>query len=462
MKCVILFCTIAAVVAVAQVRLPSFTRKTLPNGVVLQLMERRDVPMATLSVAVRGGAEADPPEKAGLASVTADALRRGTKSRSAGEFSEQLDFIGASWSASVDEQAARITTECLSKDLDRALELLADAVLNPVFPEDEIKKLLEQRIDGVKALKDDPRTLPSRYFREFFYPAGHPYRRQRGGDELTLARIGREDLVRFHRERYVGRNLIVTVVGDIDAEKLAGRLEEIFGAALAGERYGWASDVPPLGHSEPRLLLVDKPGATQSYFVIGRPGIHRTHPDRIPLILVNTLFGGRFTSLLNDELRVNRGLTYGAYSRLEQRRLPGALAIVSYTGTATTKEAIDVALEVLKRFHERGVTEEQLASAKAYVKGRFPTQKLETSGQLASILTALEIFGLDASEIDEYFQRIDQVTVEKANAVVRKYYRPENLQFVVVGDAAKIREQLRGYAKSWKETEASRPGFRAD
>ncbi len=462
MKCFVLLFAIAAMVALAQVRLPSFTRRTLANGVVLQLMEKRDVPMATLSVAVRGGAEADPAEKAGLASVTAEALRRGTKSRTAAEFSEQLDFIGAGWSVNMDEQSARIATECLSKDLDRALDLLADAVLHPVFPEDEVKKLLRQRIDGVRALKDDPRTLPSRYFREFFYPAGHPYRRQRGGDELTLARISRDDLAAFHRRQYVGRNLIVTVVGDIDAAKLAARLEEIFGAAPAGERYEWVADVPPLGHEKPRLLLVDKPGATQSYFIIGRPGIHRTHPDRVPMILVNTLFGGRFTSLLNDELRVNRGLTYGAYSRVDQRRLPGALALVSYTGTATTREAIDVSLEVLKRFHEKGVTAEQLASAKAYVKGRFPTQSLETSAQLASVLVTLEIFGLGPEEIDEYFQRIDAVTVEKANEVVRKYYRAENLQFVVVGDASKIKDQLGGYAEQIKVVPASRPGFGAD
>ncbi len=462
MKLLMLFCTVAAITAAAQVKLPSYTRRVLPNGVVLQVLEKRDVPMVTLSVAVRGGAESDPPGKAGLASVTAEALRRGTKSRSATQFSEQLDFMGASWSVNVDEQSARITTECLSKDLDRALDLLADAVLHPVFPEDEVKKLLQQRIDGVRALKDDPRTLPSRYFREFFYPPGHPYRRQPGGDELTLARIGRVDLVSFHKERYTGGNLIVTVVGDIESGKVAAKLADIFGAAPAGKSYQWVSDAPPVRHAKPRLLLVDKPGATQSYFIIGRPGIHRTHPDRVPMILVNTLFGGRFTSLLNDELRVNRGLTYGAYCRLDQNRLPGALAIVTYTGTATTREAIDVALEVLGRFHEKGVTEEQLASAKAYVKGRFPTHSLETSGQLASILTTLEIFGLDASEIDEYFPRIDAVTPEQANAVIKKYYRPENLQFVVVGDASKIKDQLRGYGDPIKVVPAARPGFHPD
>ena len=205
---------------------------------------------------------------------------------------------------------------------------------------------------------------------------------------------------------------------------------------------------------------VDKPDATQTYFAIGQPGIHRTHPDRTVLWLVNTLFGGRFTSMLNDELRVNSGLTYGAASRLDENRLPGAITISTFTSTETTEKAVDLALDVLGRLAGKGITAEQLASAKAYLKGTFPTENLETADQLAGVFGDLELFGLSRGEVDDLFARIDAVTLEQANAAAKKHYRAGGLVFLLLGNASKIRAAAKKYAPDFTEMPITAPGFR--
>jgi len=442
----------------AQVKLPPYTRQTLPNGVVLVLMPKHDVPLTSVEVVIRGGAESDPADMSGLASVTAELLRRGTATRTADKFSEEADFIGATFQTGSNEQATIVSTEFLSRDTTRALDLITDAVLHPSFPEPEVKKVLSQRIDAARALKDDPQPAAGVYFRAFFYGAAHPYGRP--ADELTLARITRDSIIDYHRRTYTAKNMTVVAVGDFEEPAMAAKLSSAFSAVSGGSTYFWASAPPPSRSTSPRLLLVDKPDATQTYFWIGQPGIHRTHPDRIALWIVNTLFGGRFTSMLNDKLRVNSGLTYGALCRLDTLRLPGSIGITTFTPTETTAKAIDLALDVLKRLGEKGITAEQLASAKAYIKGGYPTQHLETADQLAGVLGEMELYGLGRAEVDDLFSKIDSVTLETANAAARKYYSADGLTFLLLGNAAKIREAARKYAPNIIERPITAPGIR--
>lgn len=449
---------IAAASLGAQVRLPEYTRETLPNGAVVIVAPRPGVPLVSLQVIVKGGAESDPPGKGGLASVTADLLRRGTRARTADQFSDEIDFMGARYATHVAPEATFVSAEFLSKDAARALDLIGDALLHPAFPEAEVKKALAERIEQAKAVKDSPQAAIGAYFQAFFFGPDHPYAHRANGDELTLARITRADIAAYHARLYAAKNLIVVAAGDFEAADMRAQLARAFGAA-AGEAHRWAKDPLPARSATPRLLLVDRPGSAQTYFRIGNPGITRTDPDRVPVWLVNTLFGGRFTSMLNDELRVNSGLTYGAHSQADENRLTGRVAIATYTRTADTGKAIDLALEVTRRLREKGITAEQLASAKAYVKGGYPTERLETSEQVAGILGELELFGLGRDDVDGLFARIDAVTLDQANAAAKKYFGAGNLVFAVVGDASKIREGMRKYAPSVIETAISKPGF---
>ena len=442
--------TVAAVFALAacaplaaQVKLPPYTREVLPNGAVVYLMQRTGLPLVSFRVLVKGGTESEPAALAGLSSVTAELLRRGTAQHTAAQFAEELDGLGGTFGAGSTEEATMISAEFLKKDFDRGMALVADATLRATFPEDEVRKALARRVDGVKAAKDNPGGAINGFYRSFFFGSGHPYGLV--PDEASYDRIRRDDIAEYHKRIYVGRNLIVIVAGDFDPAAAKVRVAETFGAAPAGSAYKWVEDRPPASNSSPRVLLIDKPDATQTYFMIGQPGVRHTTPDRVALTLMNTLFGGRFTSMLNDELRVNSGLTYGAASRVEMARLTGGIYISTYTKTESTAQAIDLALDVLKRFQEKCITAEQLDSAKAYVKGTYPPRTVQTADQIATVLGEMELFGLGRDEVDEFFARVDAVTLEQANAVARKYYRTQNLTFVLLGNAAKIREVASKY-----------------
>jgi len=444
-----------------QVRLPRYTRETLENGAVLGLSARKGVPLVSVLVLVKGGAEADPAGKAGLARTTAELLRRGTPARTAGRFSEELDFMGATYSAHVDAQSTSIAMEFLAKDAERALDLLAGAVLHPAFPEAEVKKALSEEIEEAKAAKDSPMSAAALYFQTFFFGSTHPYGRPARGDELTLRGVDRAAIAAHHAQMYVGANLIVAAAGDFDPVVMRAKLAKAFGAAPAGEPYEWQKDRPASTAPGPRLLLVDKPDATQTYFWIGNPGIKRTDADRVAVWVVNTLFGGRFTSMLNEELRVNSGLTYGASSRVDENRLTGRISLFSYTRTDSTEKAIDMALATLQRLREKGLSSEQLASAKAYLKGTYPPSRLETSDQIASMMGELELFGLGRDEVDNLFARIDAVTLDQANEAIRRHFGAGALTFTLVGNTAKYRDAVKKYAPNAVEIPITAPGVSA-
>jgi zinc protease len=441
----ILFAFLAAAsLQFGQAKLPQYTKETLSNGAVIAMMPRSGVPLVHFRVLIKGGVESDPPEKAGLANVVVSLLRRGTTKRSAEQFAEELDFLGGSFNAAFDGQlgsATAISSEFLSKDFDKGLDLLADAVLHPAFTESEVRKEVARHVDGLKSVKDNAQASIGMYFRSTFYGRAHPYGNP--PDEKTVSSIERKDIIDYHAKFYCGKNMLIVVTGDFDPVSAKAKLAQVFGAAPAGTAYAWRT-APALSRKG-QMLLIDKPDATQTYFQIAQPGIDKKNPDRATLEIINTLFGGRFTSMLNDELRVNSGLTYGASSQLAQNRLPGAIVISTYTKNDTTTQAIDMALDVLKRLNEKGISAEQLASAKAYVKGLYPTQRLETMDQLASLIGEIELYGLGRDEVDGYFARIDGITLEHANATIKKYYKTGDLTFVVLGAADKIREQMKKY-----------------
>ncbi len=455
-----LILVLASAALFGEVRLPPFTRQTLPNGVTVELMPRPGVPLVGFRVLVNGGAEAEPANLSGLASITAQLLRKGTAQRTADQFSEELDFLGGTFQTpeATQSPASVITAEFLKKDFDRGLDLVSDAVLHASFPEPEVRKLLAQRIDAAKSIKDNPQAAIGLYFAAFFFGSSHPYGRV--PDEATLSRIQRQDIVDFHARNYCGKNLVVIVSGDFEPAAVTQKIRDAFGGVPPGEVFQPVK--APSTPAGPRLLLIDKPDATQTYFYIGQPGIDRTNPDRVKLMLVNLLFGGRFTSLLNEELRVKSGLTYGATSIVQQSRIPGATIIASYTKTETTEKAIDMALDVLKRLREQGVTADQLASAKAYLKGTFPTQRLETTDQIATALGDMAIYHLGKDDIDDLFSRIDAVSLEDANPIARNYYRDRDLTFVLLGNASKIRDAAKKYAPKMMEVPITKSGFAVD
>ncbi|MGH9815855.1 MAG: M16 family metallopeptidase, partial [Candidatus Acidiferrales bacterium] len=441
-------------------KLPRYKKTKLPNGLTVLLMEHREVPMVSFEFAVKAGSVADPRGKEGTASLTAELLRKGTKSRTAEQIAAQLDFIGGQFDAGTRPDESTASAEFLKKDLATGLDLLADILLNPSFPAEEFTKLQEQRIDGIRSAKDRAQAVMSSYFNGYLF-GSHPYGRPTGGDEKSLAAIARDDVVQFYQAHYVPANAILAVVGDFSVAEMEKLIAQKFGAWSApapSARAASAKLAEPAPVKGKRLLLVDKPDSTQTFFRIGNVGVSDTHPDRVPIRVVNTLFGGRFTSMLNSALRIESGLTYGAGSFFDQRQVSGSFAINSYTQNETTEKAMDMALDILQRLHAEGVNDAQLTSAKNYIKGQFPPD-IETSDQLANLLVDLELRGLDEREINEFYAKVDAVTVADAGRVIKEHFPLENLVFVLIGKASEIAPLTKKYASSSDKKSISDPGF---
>jgi zinc protease len=336
------------------------------------------------------------------------------------------------------------------------LELFSDALTHPTFPQEEVEKLLAQSVDGVRAAKDDPRSVLGFYFDGYLYN-GVGYGRSPDGDEVTLKRIRRDAIVKFYEANYAPGNTILAVAGDFQSADMQRRLGEVFAAWPAKTV---APVKIPLGAPAKgkKLLLIDKPDASQTYFAIGNVGTAVGDPDRVAIRVVNAVFGGSFSSMLNEALRVESGLSYGAASSFDSRRAPGPFGIYSYTKNESTVLALDLALQVLQKLHKNGITAKQLASAKSYIKGQFPPS-LETSKELAQLIATYEFYGVPDSEINELEARLDAVTPAIANQAIAKHFPADNLVFTVIGKSSEIGPALKKYADKQDTRVISDRGF---
>jgi predicted Zn-dependent peptidase len=440
------------------VTLPDFERIELENGTVLLLHEQRDVPLVAVSAVLRGGAVSDPDGLNGLAAVFAALLEKGAGERNAAQFAEAVDSAGGNLSARADIETITISGDFLARDAGLMVDLVADMLLRPALDEAELAKLRERSINFIRAAKDTNLNALLPIYGHAFLFGDHPYGNPVGGSESTLANISHADLTDYY-ERQVGSDrLIVSVSGDFDAGAMSARLSEAFNAWRPA-----AGPLPELTAAEPqtgrRVLLIDKPGATQSYFWIANVGVARDFDRRATLDVVNTLFGGRFTSMLNDALRVRSGLTYGARATLLRPSMPGSLAITSFTHTDSTVEAIDMALGVLARLRDGGIDDELIDSSRNYILGQFPTA-LETAAQLGSQLAMLETYGLGRAYIDNYGAEIRAVERAAAIDVIEAVYPPaEDLVFVILGDAELVRDAVSRYGEV-TEIAITEPRFR--
>jgi predicted Zn-dependent peptidase len=424
----------------------------------LLLVEQHDVPLVAVSAVLRGGAVSDPAEQNGVASLFASLLEKGAGERDAAQFAEAIDSVGGSLSASAGLESITITGDFMARDADLMVELLADMLLRPKLDAGELTKLRERAINFIRVGKDTNLNALLPIYGHAFLFGEHPYGNPVGGSEATLDNIAHADILDYYEQQVGADRLIIAVSGDIDGASMRAQLEASFGdwRPAAGQLADVSVSAPQSGR---RVLLVDKPGATQTYFWIANIGVARNFEQRAALNLANTVFGGRFTSMLNSALRVESGLTYGARSRLTRPSTPGSLAITSFTRTDATVEAIDMALSVLGQLRDGGIDEDTLVSAQNYTLGQFPTG-LETAAQLGAQVAALETYGLGVSYINNYGADIMAVDVAAAAAVIETVYpSAENLIFVLIGDAELIRESVGQYGEV-TELPITEPRFR--
>lgn len=437
--------------------LPAYKRVVLPNGMTLLLLEKHQVPLISATGLFRSGSTSDPAGKAGVASLTAQLLRKGTAQHDAAALSEELDSLGIISSANATLDSTVVSTNFLAKDQAAALDLFRQVLLQPTFPEAEVTKLLAQAQDSVRSSKDNPQAVVLNYYRHFLY-GDTPYGRPTAGDETSLKSITRDDILSFYRANYTPGNFILAVAGDFDSAAMQAGLTKLFA--------GWTGKAPApvvLPALKPvvgrRLLLVDKPDATQSYFVMGNLGIDALNPDRGELSVVNTLFGGRFTSLFNTELRIKSGYSYGANSSFAEQRAAGPFVMSTYTKNATTGPAMDKTLEVLHTGRTVGFTADELTSAKNTIAGELPP-RFETAGQLSAAMARNELYGITRDQFNADLSGLQKTSVADEKRLLGTYFPSEdNLVIVVVGKASEIEPLMSKYTTNITRKKISDLGF---
>ncbi len=418
-------------------KVPVYEKFTLPNGLTVYLMEQHEVPLISVSAIVPAGAIYDA-EKSGLASLTAAGLQYGTKSYSKIKIEEDLDFIGADLNTSASKESATITSKFAAKDAEKVLPILKEVMVDPVFDKDEFEKERKRVLSNLEQAKLSPRNVINAYWDKFIY-GSHVYANPVNGSPATVGKFSVDDLKTFYKNNYGPQGSAIAIVGDFNAKVMKARISSLFGAwkrtgILQSNLAAQAVSMPQTA----RVLLVNKEDARETTFLIGGMGIRRDNPDFVAIEVVNTVFGGRFTSWLNDELRVNSGLTYGARSSFSPLKNSGTFFISTFTAVKTTLPTVEKTLHVLDSLHATGFDEKTLASAKNYVKGQFPP-RYETAGQLAGLLTQMFWYGFNESFINNFQSNVDGLTLARSKEIINKYFPKDKLQFLLIGKSEDIR-----------------------
>jgi zinc protease len=430
--------------AYADFTLPDYQKLTLDNGLTIYLMEQHEVPLIDVNLVVKAGAILDG-SKPGLNRLTIANMKLATQQQTKTEIEESLDFIGANLYASGGTEFSTVSSSFAAKDQAKVLGIIRDIVISPAFDQVEFDKYKARYLIGLEQRKESPRSVIRTYFNKMIF-GEQGYGTAVGGDSKSVQSISLKDLKAFHKSWYQPQNSAVIVTGDFDSKTLLIRLKALFSGWKNSPKAQFAKPAKARRFNQSNVLLVNKPDAIETRFLIGGKGISRSNPDYVAISVINTILGARFTSWLNDALRVNSGLTYGAGSRFSTFAESGTFAISTFTKTSTTIEAIDLALETYNRLWEKGVDAKTLASAKAYVKGQFPPD-YETSTQLATLMGEMFGYGFDESFINGFEQQVNSLTTEKAKQMIGQYFPKENLQFVLIGKADEIKDKVSKYGK---------------
>jgi predicted Zn-dependent peptidase len=418
------------------VNLPEIQKRTLSNGLAVWIVELHEVPVVEVDLIVRSGSSADPAQRHGLASLTADMLDEGAGSRDALAIADAVDYLGASLSTSTSFDASAVRLYVPVARLSGALAIMADVALRPSFPAKELERLRQERLTDLIQVADDPASLVRVAFPRLVYGAAHRYGTSAVGTAASIRAITLAELKEFHARSYQPSNAALLVAGDVKADAAVALLERTFGGWKAGTKAAAPAVPPPSQLETRRVYIVDKPGAAQSQIRIGWVGVPRSTPDYFSIMVMNTILGGSFTSRLNQNLREEHGYAYGAGSGFDMRAGPGPFFAAAGVQTDKTAEALREFFNELNGIREP-VPAEELQKAKNNIALGFPSE-LETTSQIAGHLAQMFVYGLPADYFSTYVPRVQAVTAGDVHRVAQKYIQPDKFAVVVVGDRKAI------------------------
>jgi zinc protease len=409
-------------------------RIQLPNGLVLLLSENHSVPAVSINAIVLAGSRLEPDDKAGLASLTGELIAEGTATRTSQQIAETVESVGGRIGTFGQYETSGAALSILSKDIHLGLDIAADVLINPAFPEDKVIKQIERRIAQLRSRLDVPRTQASDEFNKIIFK-GTPRHRPSVGYENTVKNITRDDIIGFHKRYYLPNNTLLAIVGDFQIADVIKLVEETFGKWKPDPDFRASDVVVPLRQKETVEKFVHAPKEQVNIF-IGHLGVERNNADYYALLVMDTILGSSpgFTSRIPRVLRDEQGLAYTTFSNVTSSAGIDPGRFIAYIGTSP--ENLDRAVAGLRheirRIVEEPVTQDELEGAKAYLTGNFVFD-FQTNAQIASFLIEAEIYSLGFDYLQTYPKLIRAITIEEISEVARKHIDPHCLTTVVVG-----------------------------
>ena len=426
---------------------PAFTpplpvRDRLPNGMGVTVVEQRGMPIVAFGLLLASGASIDPQELPGLSSLMGNMLPEGAAGKSSQQIANDFEFIGARLAVDSRREYSLVSTETLSKHWAGALQMMGEVLLSPDFPEHELERLRREHLTDLRRSKDEPNVIAERLVAGLVYPAGSGYAHPIGGTEASVQATTRDHLTAQYGRSYRPEEAHLLVVGDVERAEVMRRASDVFGSWVASASAASPAVASELLDAPATIYLVDRPGAPQSVIRAVQSLVPRLHPDYFPLLLANYAFGGQFSARLNQNLRQDKGYSYGYMSSIQWIRRPSLLVA---GGSVQSNATAESASETLKEFNEvhsdRPVTAEELANAKDGLMRAYPAS-FERPTSVLGQLVSMEQFGLP----DDYFRSVrpavEAVTLEDVHRAAGAHIRPGNLQVLIVGDRASVEGPL--------------------
>jgi zinc protease len=427
------------------VKVPVPVEKTLKNGLRVIIIERTGLPLISAQMVIKSGGEIDPPSLAGLADITAALLTEGTKTRTAPQIAEEIDALGAELETDAGWDASTVSLNVMSSKFLQALEIMADVVQNPIFKQEEVDRIKKQTIDDLEVELSQPGTI-ARYVAALVLFGNTPYGHALTGIPQTVKRIKREDLIRAHTRYYRPDNAILLIGGNIKAEEAFKHAEDLF--------VKWRKPKKALPKSnnqvkkasssnlKQRVVVIDKEDAGQSAVMLIRSGLKRTDKDFYHGIVANSVFGGGYSARLNQEIRIKRGLSYGAGSKLDVRRDVGPFVAATQTKNESGAEVASLLVSELGRLATEPIKDDELIPRKAVVTGGF-SRNLEAIEDLVEQVAALALYDIPLNELNNFIGNVEKIAATDVQAFAKTRLDPKNAHIIIVGNAKLFIENLR-------------------
>ena len=425
--------------------LPTPAERTLANGLRVIVARSSDLPLVAANLNIRTGAWADPQGLSGAMGMTANMLTEGTKTRSAQQIAREIEALGASLSSGAGLESAQVSLSAMPETLPEAMAIMADVARNPVFAAEELERQRQQALDSLQVAYQDPGQVAGFAAAPVVY-AGTPFGHVADGTPGSLAKLTPAELTRLHAAWFRPDNATLVLTGDIAPDAGFALAERVFG--------DWRAPVSPLTApprispaAAPRAIALDVPGAGQAAVTVIKPALARTDPDYYPAIVANTVLGGGYSARLNQEIRIKRGLSYGASARLSALRTTGSFRAAAQTKNESAPQVLELIFAEMARLGREPAPDAELSARKSVLVGGFG-RELATADGLAGILGGFALQGVPLAEIGLYTRKVEAVTPQQVQAFASRALDPKATSVIVAGDAKAFADGLKTKAPS--------------